>query len=278
MKLRLGAALLAAMLGLAGSAQAGSCPGNENALGTSRVIQLNPLEHRQLGLFDHGEALPLEDHEVVLTFDDGPIPPYTSKVLDALAAECVKANFFVVGQMAKAHPALLKREFAEGHVIGTHTEHHPHMRRLSDTEAGKEISGAIDSVNQVLGGQYAAPFFRFPYLEESRGKEGVALWLGLSTWTTDFHASDWAKITPEEVVARAMERLEHRGKGILMLHDIHDRTAKALPLMFEAFKKKGYKVVLVTPAKGEHLAEPAKAEHKEAAARTEAWPVEQTEK
>ena len=251
MPLRLAASVLLAFLTLADLAQAEPCPGNPDALGTARILKLDPLEHRQLGLFDHGEALALDDHEVVLTFDDGPIPPYTSKVLDALAAECVKANFFVVGQMARAHPALLKREFAEGHTIGTHTQHHPHMNRLNDTEAGKDISDGIASVNAVLGGPHAAPFFRFPYLEESRGKEGIALWLGLSVWSTDFHASDWTRITPQQVAALAMERLEHRGKGILMLHDIHERTAQALPLLFASLKKNGYHIVQVVPKDAE---------------------------
>jgi peptidoglycan-N-acetylglucosamine deacetylase len=251
MLLRLSACILLAFCVFGGAAQAEPCPGNPNALGTSRILKLDPLEHRQLGAMDHGEALPLEDHEVVLTFDDGPVAPHTAKVLDALAAECVKANFFVVGQMATAHPALLRREFQEGHTIGTHTEHHAHMNRLGDAEAGKEISGGIASVNRVLGGAHAAPFFRFPYLEESRGKEGVALWLGLSVWSTDFHGSDWARIPAEEVARRSLERLERYGKGILMLHDIHERTALALPLLFAGLKKGGFRVVQVVPKEAE---------------------------
>ncbi len=245
------AAALAFLLAL-GPAQAGSCPGNPEALGTSRVIALNSSEHRRLGLMDYDETLPLEDHEVVLTFDDGPLPPNTPKVLDALAAECVKAHFFVVGQMAKSFPALLQREFREGHTIGTHTEHHRYMNRITDAEAAKEISDGIASANKALGGPRVTSFFRFPYLEESRGKEDVALRLGLVIWSTDIHASDWARITPQQVAENALQRLERHKKGILMLHDIHERTAEALPLLLAEFKARGYRIVQVLPADGDH--------------------------
>ena len=93
--------LLAAPLALGGSiaaASAGECPGNPDALGTSRTIVVDPREHIRIGTMGYAETLPLADHEVVLTFDDGPIPPYTDKILDILAAECVKATYFIVGE------------------------------------------------------------------------------------------------------------------------------------------------------------------------------------
>jgi peptidoglycan/xylan/chitin deacetylase (PgdA/CDA1 family) len=251
MHFRFAAGAVLAILAFMSTAQAGSCPGNPGALGMGRVIVLDPSEHRRLGLMDYDETLPLQDHEVVLTFDDGPLPPNTDKVLDALAAECVKAHFFVVGEMAAAHPALMQREYREGHTIGTHTEHHRYMNRLTNEEAAKEISGAIAAVNKAIG-PHVTPFFRFPYLEESRGKENVALRLGLTIWDTDVHASDWSKITPEQVAALALQRLERRKKGILMLHDIHERTALALPLLFAGLKARGYSIVQVIPADATH--------------------------
>ena len=86
------------MCGGLAAASAGECPGNPNALGTSRTIVVDPRDHSRIGTMDYAETLPLADHEVVLTFDDGPIPPYTSKVLDILAAECVNATYFIVGE------------------------------------------------------------------------------------------------------------------------------------------------------------------------------------
>ena len=106
-------------------ARAQNCPGNPDALGTSRVLALEPREYPRVGAMDHAVALPLFDKEVVLTFDDGPVPRYSNQILDILAAQCVKATFFLVGEMARAHPSTVRRIFAEGHTIGTHSEDHP---------------------------------------------------------------------------------------------------------------------------------------------------------
>src|ERR1700754_3285144 len=111
------AILLACAAGVGPAAAASDCPGNPNALGVSRTIVLDPTEHPRLGTLQYDESLPLNDHEVVLTFDDGPLPPYTVRVLEALAAECVKATFFLVGRMALGYPQLVRREYNEGHTI-----------------------------------------------------------------------------------------------------------------------------------------------------------------
>jgi len=115
----------------AAPARAEECPGNPDALGTSRVLTL-PADLKQVGLMQYPQTLPLADKEVVLTFDDGPLPPSSNKVLDILAAQCVKATFFLIGNMAKEHPATVRRIHEEGHTIGTHTEDHPlRMRKLT---------------------------------------------------------------------------------------------------------------------------------------------------
>src|SRR6476659_10059552 len=98
--------LIATMLGAmaAAKARADDCPGNPNALGTKRVITVDPREYPRIGTAQYSQSLPLDDKEVVLTFDDGPMPPYTSRVLDVLAEHCVKANYFLVGRMARGYP------------------------------------------------------------------------------------------------------------------------------------------------------------------------------
>src|SRR5579864_1356836 len=87
-----------------GSASAADCPGNPAALGTSRTLVVDPREHPRIGTMQYPETLPLADHEVVLTFDDGPLPRNSNKILDILAAECVKATFFTIGNMARSSP------------------------------------------------------------------------------------------------------------------------------------------------------------------------------
>src|SRR6478672_10014628 len=90
-------------------ARAQDCPGNPEALGTSRVLSIGPKEYPRIGAMDRAVALPLSDKEVVLTFDDGPIPRYSNPILDILAAQCVRATFFLVGEMARAHPSTARR-------------------------------------------------------------------------------------------------------------------------------------------------------------------------
>ena len=106
--------LLASLLG-AGTAGAAECPAD--ALGVSRTLVVDVNEHPRVGSWQYEESLPLNDHEVVLTFDDGPLPPYTDRVLDLLASECVKATFFMVGRMVQAYPAAVQRVYNEGHTI-----------------------------------------------------------------------------------------------------------------------------------------------------------------
>jgi peptidoglycan/xylan/chitin deacetylase (PgdA/CDA1 family) len=235
--------------------------GNPGALGTSRVIAIDASDHRKLGYIEYDETLPLHDREVVLTFDDGPVPPYTDMVLDALAAECVKATFFIVGQQAAAHPALVRRAVQEGHTIGTHTEHHPHLNRMPVDAAKKEIEDGILSVTRALGDKGPpAPFFRFPYFDGSARVEGIAIKMGLTIWNTDLHASDWNNVPPETVRSAALTRLERRKKGILLLHDIHERTALALPGLLRDLKSRGFHIVHAIPAGPDHPKTVAKPE------------------
>ena len=113
---------------------------------------------------DYAETLPLADREVVLTFDDGPIPPYTNRILDILAAECVQATYFMVGDMAKEYPALVQRVYDAGHTIGTHSMNHPYRFRALSVERGNaEIDDGIAAIAAALGdSDKVAPFFRFP--------------------------------------------------------------------------------------------------------------------
>jgi peptidoglycan/xylan/chitin deacetylase (PgdA/CDA1 family) len=153
-------------LGVAASAaMAEPCGDNPHVLGTERTIAVEPWTLPRVGTFQFAQTLPLGDHEVVLTFDDGPSPETTGKVLDALAAECVKANFFLVGEHAVQAPALVRREAREGHTVGTHTQSHPDLAKLKPQEAEAEINDGIAAAAAALDGEAGvAPFFRAPYL------------------------------------------------------------------------------------------------------------------
>ena len=243
------------MLGAFATAKAGAadCSGNPNALGTSRVLAIDPHELPRIGTVQYSRSLPLEDKEVVLTFDDGPLPPYTNRVLDVLAEHCVKANYFLVGRMARGYPDLARRILAEGHTVGTHSENHllGFDRAPLDT-VKNEIEQGIASVTGVVGKNSAATsFFRIPGFLRRREVETYLQSRHLTTWSADVVADDWRHINASEVVRRAIARLDEKGKGILLLHDIQPATALALPELLRELKAKGYRIVQVVPGKAE---------------------------
>src|SRR5262245_39094130 len=226
------------------------CPGHPDALGTSRTIVVDPTEHARLGTMQYRETLPLQDKEVVLTFDDGPLPPYTHRILDILAAQCVKATFFIVGRQVQAFPDLVRRAYNEGHTIGTHTQNHPfRFDRLPIYRAIQEVEDGIASTKAALGDDRAlAPFFRVPGLRTSSEAESYLGAHGVMVWSTDFLADDGRHISAKQVMQRALDRLERKGKGVLLLHDIQPATALALPDILKALKARGYRIVHVVPA------------------------------
>jgi peptidoglycan/xylan/chitin deacetylase (PgdA/CDA1 family) len=242
--------LFLGMLAAAGSASAADCPGNPGALGTSRTLVVDPLEHPRIGTMQYGETLPLQDHEVVLTFDDGPLPPHSTQVLDILAAQCVKATFFIIGRMARDYPEGVRRVRDAGHTIGTHTQNHPlGMKRMPIERARQEIDDGIAATTAALGGSAAlAPFFRIPGLSRAEDVEDYLTSKGIQTWSADFPADDWRHVSSSRVYDLAMSRLERKGKGILLLHDIQARTVAALPRILHDLKARGYRIVHVVPA------------------------------
>ncbi|RTL50247.1 MAG: polysaccharide deacetylase family protein [Bradyrhizobiaceae bacterium] len=226
------------------------CPGNPNALGTSRTLVVDPTEHPRIGVMQYHETLPLKDHEVVLTFDDGPLPAHTKPVLAMLAAECIKATFFIIGQQAQYNPQALRDVAAAGHTIGTHTQNHIlKMDRMPIEQAKAEIDNGIASTAAALGDSaQVAPFFRVPGLLRSNAVEGYLASKGIMTWSADFLADDWRHISSARVAELAIRRLEAYGRGVLLLHDIQARTQAALPTILRELKARGYRIVHVVPS------------------------------
>ena len=241
------------------AACAADCPGHPNALGTSRTLVVDPREHPRVGTMQYPETLPLADHEVVLTFDDGPLPRNSNKILDILAAECVKATFFTIGNMARFSPEGVRKLLAEGQTIGTHTQDHPlSMNHMPTERARQEIEDGIASAKAALGdnADALAPFFRIPGLLRADNVEEYASEQGIQIWSADFLADDWRHISSQRVYDLAISRLEAKGKGILLLHDIQARTVAALPRILETMKARGYRIVHVVPATAERPATP----------------------
>lgn len=234
-----------------------ACPGHPNAIGTSRTLTVDPKAFPRIGNMQYKTTLPLDDHEVVLTFDDGPLPPYTDRVLAALAEQCAKATFFMVGTMAHAYPDTVRRVYNAGHTIGTHSQHHPfNLGNLGLPRITSEVDDGIASVTAAVGDARAvAPFFRIPGLARSNQAEAFLATQKLAVWSADEVADDWFHhITSAQIVQRAMRRIEAHGhRGVLLLHDIHPATAMAVPVLLKELKAKGYRIVQAVPT-GERLA------------------------
>jgi peptidoglycan/xylan/chitin deacetylase (PgdA/CDA1 family) len=228
-----------------------ACPGNPEAIGTSRTITVDPQALPHIGTMQYKQSLPLEDHEVVITFDDGPLPPYTYRILDILAANCVKVDYFLVGSMARAYPDAVRRIYEGGHVVGTHSMHHPlTFNRLGEAGLQREVDGGIAAVDTALGDPRAvAPFFRIPGLLRSKETDSYLAGKQLATFSADEVADDWHHgITPKEIVKIAMRRIAAKGhRGVLLLHDIHPATVMALPMLLKELKENGYRIVQAVP-------------------------------
>ncbi|MBL4759121.1 MAG: polysaccharide deacetylase family protein [Rhizobiales bacterium] len=223
-----------------------------NSLGVSRTMRVNTQGGLRVGLVQYADTLALRDHEVVLTFDDGPIGRATQRILDTLAAECTRATFFVVGSMARAHPEQLRAMYRAGHTIAAHSNRHPmNMNRMSQARAQREINAGFESINITLGtlGQ-AAPFFRYPGLAHSTAMNNWLATQNIGIFSADIMGDDWRRISSNEILRRTMRRLNQRGRGIILLHDIHNKTASMLPALLRQLKDEGYRVVHIVPTNG----------------------------
>ncbi|HZR86302.1 MAG TPA: polysaccharide deacetylase family protein [Bradyrhizobium sp.] len=240
------------------AALAEDCPGHPDAIGTSRTLVVDPTAHPRIGTMQYPETLPLHDHEVVLSFDDGPVPKNSNQVLQILADNCAKATFFTIGEQARAFPDGVRKLAAAGQTIGTHSQTHPlTFDRMPMDKVQKQVDDGIASVTAALPDPSAlSPFFRVPGLLRGPNVEQYAASKGLQIWSADFLADDWRHISSAKVYDLAIKRIEAKHKGILLLHDIHARTVAALPKILHELKVRGYHIVQVVAATPDRPATP----------------------
>lgn len=183
----------------------------------------------------------LHDKEVVLTFDDGPVPIKTPKILATLDQFGVKATFLMVGQMVKAHPALARSVEAKGHSIGSHTYSHKNLGQLGHQAAMDEIRKGERAI--LSAGLSVPTFFRFPYLADTNTLRRELGARGTVILDVDVDSKDYFKVSPTSVINHTMKRLHAKGRGIILMHDLHSRTASMLPQLLTRLRAEGYKVV-----------------------------------
>jgi peptidoglycan/xylan/chitin deacetylase (PgdA/CDA1 family) len=179
------------------------------------------------------------DRKVALTFDDGPDPKNTPKILDVLKAEHAPATFFVIGMKAEKHPELVLRESAEGHDVGNHTYHHLELTEMGADGVRFEIERTNQTLEKILGGP--TRWFRAPgchytteALQAISGEKMVRI------DSTD-NPGDWAHPTPDQIVRRSLRSLS-RG-DVILCHDRIAETALALPRLIHEIRARGYQIV-----------------------------------
>ncbi len=214
-------------------------------LGVSRVAEVDTAGGPQFGDQYPPQHL-LQKGEVVLTFDDGPHPTYTKEILAALKAQCTKATFFNVGEMVKQYPDVAREVQAEGHTIGTHSWSHPNLGALSLERAKTQIESTIATENAILP-KGVAPFFRFPYLSDPKRVREYLAGRNIAVFGIDVDSLDYRMRKPDKVVDNVLKGLIKTGGGIILFHDIHEVTAKALPTVLDELKRHGFHVVQLVP-------------------------------
>ncbi len=238
-------AIAVAILVSLAPAAAQDCKQPDKALGVSRIVEIDasagPLfgDMSKLGREDSF----LKPKEVVLTFDDGPLPWITKSILDTLDTYCTKATFFNVGQMALAYPNVVKEVIGRGHTVGAHTWSHPlNIVRLGYAKAVDQIERGFAAV-ELAAGQPIAPFFRFPGLSDSNPLLHHLQTRGIATFTVDIVSNDSYIGDNKRLAQRTLREVERRQGGIILFHDIKASTAHALPEILAGLKNGGFTIV-----------------------------------
>lgn len=215
-----------------------------------RTIAVGAPNGLAIGLQSYPQTLALEDREVILTLDDGPLPGPTDRVLDALRLYDAKATFFLIGRNAAANPGHVRRMAAEGHTVAHHTMNHPWTLRQRSFAAGiQEVEQGIQAVQSAQGlsrSGIATPLFRYPGFADTPALNAWLAAQNVAVVGCDLWGSDWTPMSPERQLNVLMGRLARARKGIILLHDVVGQTAAMFPAFLQALCHGGYKVAGMT--------------------------------
>ncbi|GAO40134.1 hypothetical protein SCH01S_43_00350 [Sphingomonas changbaiensis NBRC 104936] len=220
---------------------------------------------------------------VALTFDDGPDPDWTPKVLDILKAKQVPATFFIVGENALTYRSLLEREIRDGHEVGNHTYTHPNLGQTSNAVTRIELN-AVQRLVQAFTG-HAIRLFRAPFFGDAEPTTAdeivpveVAQQLGYLSVGLHVDPGDWTRPGVQAIIDRTIAGVlasnPERSGNVVLLHDAggnREQTVQALPIIIDQLRARGYRFVPVSALVGLTPAQvmPALTPEEQAAARTD---------
>ena len=188
-------------------------------------------------------AVHLDGPFIAMTFDDGPSEKLTPELLDILAQHHIHATFFVIGRNVVEHPEVLRRAVSEGHEIGNHSWSHPAFGKMRDESVRAELRKTDDAIRTAIG--VRPVLMRPPYGSiTARQKKWINSEFGYRTILWDVDPLDWKRPGPTVVTSRIVR--ETRPGSIILSHDIHPGTIKAMPGTFDQLQAKGFKFVTVS--------------------------------
>ncbi len=199
---------------------------------------------------------------IALTFDDGPDPTWTPRILDILKAYHVPATFFIIGENALTERSLLEREIADGHELGNHTYPQPNLARASERETEIELNATQRLVQAFTG--HSMRLFRAPYFgdaEPTTADEIVpieeAQKLGYLSVGLHVDPGDWRRPGVQEIIDQTLAQVgdddPDRAGNVVLLHDSggdRSQTVAALPGIITGLRARGYKLVPISTLVG----------------------------
>lgn len=229
-------------IGVPCHAQNAACH-HPDALGTSRILKINTKDTVGIG---HGfPALGLAHREIILTFDDGPMPDTTPQILDTLAKDCIQATFFMIGKRADAHPELVKRVKDAGHSIGSHSYTHRELNKLPYEEAAQDIEHGFDAVEKAEFGsvENRPRLVRFPGFKSTPELVDFVHSHDGTVVNTNMSPADWRGQPAPATFDRLKALLDRQDRGIILLHDSQKNTVVLLPMIIAELKARHMRIV-----------------------------------
>jgi peptidoglycan/xylan/chitin deacetylase (PgdA/CDA1 family) len=239
---------------LVATAAGGACPGDPAAPATPRAVAVPEKGGVALGLVNYRERAALGDHELALTFDDGPDDEHTLQVLDILDRHCIRATFFLVGQEVDAAPDIARAIARRGHVIGAHSQTHPEdLSQLPMDVAEREIDQSFAAITRALASEAPetrarqARFFRFPELKDSPALLKSLAARDVTVIGADYGFDDWTDLPSAVLLQRAIAYTEERRRGVIVMHDYNPEMIAMLDTLITTLEAKGYRFVRLAP-------------------------------
>lgn len=195
-------------------------------------------EQQQVVQADAGNEVIEKDVEIAFTFDDGPHPVWTEKLLDGLKERGIRATFFVIGQSAEEHPELIQRMLEDGNQVGNHTYSHVQLTACKTDQALEEIQKTQEVIYDATGFQpryIRPPFGSWNEVLQDKTNLQSVLW--------DVDPYDWKVQNTDIIVQRILEQTEDG--SIILLHDVYEESVEAALKVADIFLERGYRFCTV---------------------------------